>query len=433
MFPGSEMDLTHCAIAVSRSAFASRTSLGSFLRSSVTSAVSPDCCSQRDVFPLPPPPCPPPGPIAPSGRARERVRVRRATACLAQLAVACLNWLVLGQPSRAPPGARVSDSRSSAQEEVLTCIYRQVSVAVRTSRRGSSDLGRALSKLCSAETSLRSLGEGVHILSQTLIGSSGIPTSLRNPSDSSADLIAATGWPDVSSSALDLNVQASRIKWELPPSFDPRPFLPADLSAYFDDPELLRLASADWVPDLVPAKVHATRPELELLLTKLDAAGALILIDRAEVSDWDEACGLFRVPKDADHDRLILNPTVINSRMETFSRSTKRLGVGFLLTRLDLEEGECRPTTLKCRPTTCANIIILFVYPGSGHFEMFSAYASGLSFAGRYGPGPRLWKERPSARPWRFLRWATRSLSRLPTLRTKACFIPSEASVLLIS
>ena len=55
---------------------------------------------------------------------------------------------------------------------------------------------------------------------------------------------------------------------------------------------------------------------------------------------WDEACGASRVPKDSGFDRLILNPTVVNSRCASISASTQRLGQGFLLCRLGLEPGE---------------------------------------------------------------------------------------------
>ena len=50
--------------------------------------------------------------------------------------------------------------------------------------------------------------------------------------------------------------------------------------------------------------------------------------------------GAFRVPKDEQHDRLILNPTVVNSRCCSISSSTQRLGQGFLLCRLGLAPGE---------------------------------------------------------------------------------------------
>ena len=56
--------------------------------------------------------------------------------------------------------------------------------------------------------------------------------------------------------------------------------------------------------------------------------------------DWDEACGLFRVYKDDSNDRLILNPTLVNSRMDSIPDSTRRLGQGFSFTRISIAPGE---------------------------------------------------------------------------------------------
>ncbi len=344
MFPDAQIDFSHVAAIVGRVSPALRCSLGSFARSSSRSlfpaSLAPDGASARDPWPLPPPPVPPARCLR-SGRARERERVRRSAVQLVQQAVIALNWLTLGHPSDAPPSIWsicVGAPCSAAQSAMIASLLRQASIAVRVSRKGDSDLGRALSKLCSAETSLRSLGDAVSALSQTMVGSSLIPSSVRLPDDDS--LTDAACWRDVSAATVDLEVQASQIKWALPPSFDPEPFLPPDLLAAYRDPEVLRLPRDSWPDPLPPARVHASRADLEALVRKLDEAGALSLIPRDEVADWDEACGLFRVAKDAEHDRLILNPTVINSRMSSLSRSTKRLGVGFLLTRLELAEGE---------------------------------------------------------------------------------------------
>lgn len=56
--------------------------------------------------------------------------------------------------------------------------------------------------------------------------------------------------------------------------------------------------------------------------------------------DMQEAVGLFCVGKDAQNDRLIINPTAINSRMHCISKSTKELAPGCLLGLLHLEPSE---------------------------------------------------------------------------------------------
>ena len=49
---------------------------------------------------------------------------------------------------------------------------------------------------------------------------------------------------------------------------------------------------------------------------------------------------MFWAPKDSDYDRLILNPTVVNSRCQSISAGTQRLGQGLLLFRMSLAPGE---------------------------------------------------------------------------------------------
>ena len=49
---------------------------------------------------------------------------------------------------------------------------------------------------------------------------------------------------------------------------------------------------------------------------------------------------MFPVYKDEDFDRLILNPTVVKSRMRSISTHTKLLGQGFLFTRIQLWDNE---------------------------------------------------------------------------------------------
>ncbi len=260
LFPGASLDFSHMAAIIGRVSPAVRSQLGAFSRSSLPGlsafpvSAAPDGAPRaRDPWPMPPPRVPAPRDLR-SGRSRERERVRRSALQLVQQAVVALNWLTLGMPTSAPVGARSCDPVSPAQQAMLDCLLRQASVAVRVSRRGGSDLGRALSKLCASETSLRSLGEAATALSETLVGSSLIPASLRLPDTPLAD---AAAWRDVSASTVSLDITASRIKWELPPTFDPRPFLPAPLQAAFDDPESLRLPREDWPPAPPPARVHA--------------------------------------------------------------------------------------------------------------------------------------------------------------------------------
>ena len=103
-------------------------------------------------------------------------------------------------------------------------------------------------------------------------------------------------------------------------------------------PKFVRLPEAEW-PKMPPAKVHSSREEAMKLFTKWGVVGALELFDARDIT-WSEAVGWFPVFKDQDRDRLILNPTVVNSRCRSFSDQTRKLGQGFLMTRIILQPGQ---------------------------------------------------------------------------------------------
>lgn len=136
-----------------------------------------------------------------------------------------------------------------------------------------------------------------------------------------------------------LPVVADRIKWKLRPSFDPLPFLTDPVvHAAYQDPNVLRKPKSMW-PRRPRAKVHCARSELLRLAEKWDKLGALQIIPISDIPD-DEAVGLFAVGKDAAHDRLIVNPTVVNSRMYKCNNFTKRIAPGHLISLLQLEPTE---------------------------------------------------------------------------------------------
>jgi hypothetical protein len=134
-------------------------------------------------------------------------------------------------------------------------------------------------------------------------------------------------------------VIADRIKWLHSPAFDPRPFLtdPVVRKA-FDDPETLRLPQSLWIKRPV-GRVHCSRSEVLKLATKWDQKGALRIFPCDSVNH-DEAVGIFAVSKDQDWDRLILNPVVINGRMQAYSNYTKSLAPGCLIGLVQLANDE---------------------------------------------------------------------------------------------
>jgi len=135
-------------------------------------------------------------------------------------------------------------------------------------------------------------------------------------------------------------VISSRIKWEHSPNFDPTPYLVDPIvKDAFVDPARVRLPSHMW-PEQPQGRVHCSKQELLGLACKWDPKGACRIFRLDEIN-WDEAVGLFAVPKDDQYDRLILNPQTVNSRMQSFSHYTKQLAPGSMFSLIHLKPG-CR-------------------------------------------------------------------------------------------
>ena len=75
------------------------------------------------------------------------------------------------------------------------------------------------------------------------------------------------------------------------------------------------------------------------LAEKWGQLGACNLVS-CERLDPVETVGLFAVPKDSEFDRLILNPSVVNSRSFSYSNYTKTLAPGYLVSMITLADDE---------------------------------------------------------------------------------------------
>ena len=351
--------------------WSSRTGLGNFLR---LSTVVPACQvvsehSSGDVWPVPLPRrlgwtafgC------KPNPRRRRRLRMHRVVWDLVRLQVGCLNWLALGCPLKPPPCACTgSASLQPAQIKILETFERRCMHFVRAGRLNSASLGRSAEKfdlLLRMASELpscdfvpagdvdRMLHKFVSALQSDWSDYSRASKSKPSANDLSAQDTSAS--PRAASSAADIGfsevpplhtskcavssglackpVVASRVKWTLPPTFDPLPFLsdPVVKQAYID-PMFLRKPENLW-PKLPKARVHCSKSELLCLASKWDQFDALRLFPTSMV-DSHEAVGCFCVPKDDSWDRFIINPRVANSRTFAYSNFTKLLAPGSMLT-----------------------------------------------------------------------------------------------------
>ena len=351
--------------------WSTRTGLGHFLR---TSTVVPACPvvpgvdSSGDVWSVPLP-----HRLRwtargskPNPQRRRRLRMRRVAWDLVRLQVGCLNWLSLGCPIKAPAHACTGAARlRRAQLVALDTLERNCLHFLRAGRFNSSTLGRSAEKfnlllrmaLELPSCSFANSGDVDRVLNQFVFalqadwntysraskphGDDPVPQDASAPPSSAAcasdsnRLFQATvphGHKCSVGSGLSCKpVVASRVKWTLPPSFNPLPFLTDPIMKQaFLDPNSLRKSPDLW-PSLPRAKVHCSKSELLKLAEKWDKFGALRLFPTSEI-DPLETVGCFCVPKDECWDCFILNPCVINSRTHSYSNFTGMLAPGSMLT-----------------------------------------------------------------------------------------------------
>ena len=370
--------------------YGARHPLGFFLRDSFKPCVRAETPgAPGELWPVPPPVRWRWSGSSSKRGARKRRRARFHSAVREQLrfTVATLNWLSLGCPVTCPPHAHCGSELSCSQHRVLDTLQRHIEHFLRPGSVSSADLGRVEEKFnalyltclelptCSAEHGDvdRQLGELVSAL-KVGWGYAGSPSPNSAPAQdiatpasgrsqarcssegpglrvSACNEASGLGFTNVpapekvplpslplskrAASATCKPLAAERIKWSLPPSFDPVPFLidPLIREAYLN-PDSLRLPESAW-PKLPPAQVHASRDEVLKLAAKWDAHSALAIFPASSVHPGEQV-GLFCIPKDAEWDRLILNPVVVNSRTASYSRFTRLLAPGQLLSLLHL-------------------------------------------------------------------------------------------------
>ena len=308
-----------------------------------------------DIWPVPPPLWRRwSGPCNPGAKRRRRARHHAIAHALLSACISVLNWLLLGYPKEPPPGARagapISPAQSAVQDRLLHLIFHFLS----PSSFGASTLGRSSDKFDRVAKFIQELPiEGsdvdlhsiLHDLHRALdpYGKPPSKPDLPVPEPESPRLQASGAMPATKRS-FDAQackpLKADRIKWKYPPSFDASAFLVDPVAkAAFHDPDVLRLPPELW-PSVPKARVHASKAELLKLAQVWDRMGALHIFREDEISDPKECVGLFTVPKDEAFDRLILNPVVINSRMQSLNTFTRFLSHGSQFCLLHLEPNE---------------------------------------------------------------------------------------------
>ena len=334
----------------------SRTALAQFYRASLVDVASTVQSSSRTALwpvPLPRWCWTASKNLNPKRRSRKRRLLAKHRAL--QLIVSVLNWECLGHPKWPPAEACVGARISDAQHQILEHLESLIDHHLDMADFQHDDLGRFADKHRDIIKVIEELPHcqyaGEDLLSPLI--------ELHREFDAYGGHFGRAN-TETSSESKDLNHQCSfdvdapkpmsgarevvadRIKWEHPPSFDATHFLENPLlRSGFLDPEILRLPVELW-PPARPAKIHCKKGELLALAERWDHLGACRIMPASE-KRWEEAVGLFTVGKDAKHDRLIINPQCINSRMFSISDCTKTLPPGAMLSLMHLEQHEvCR-------------------------------------------------------------------------------------------
>ena len=228
-------------------------------------ALSTDACTVEvgvgcsDLWPVPPPrwrwtSC---------NRGARRTRRWHRKLCLrAQLlriTVCALSWETLAFPTSPPASACVGAPTTMQQQRVLDQLETQLDHFLSARPFLSDDLGRAAGKF----SSLRGLIEELPALDWSGEDLLSLASFLHDDTPllwhaSPSDPIPGCGGV---APPVPLRVQADRIKWKYPPSFDPSPYLDSLLLSAYRDPEVLRKPPELW-NRIPPAKLHCSKSEL---------------------------------------------------------------------------------------------------------------------------------------------------------------------------
>lgn len=300
-------------------------------------------------------PCPMPlwswtGSIHPSPQRRQRRMFLKVKASLLQRIIGVLNWECLGHPIDPPKEACAGFGFTDEQLDMIARLERLIDHFLQAGPLSAHELGRSGEKfnhLIRASQELPEFRE-VDLFELTRdIASHLTPYSTRKSKEGSEFSTSSHDQPvnnlgscDSMPRSVAKPVIADRIKWEHSPKFDPVPFFEdAIVKDAFLDPKNVKLPPALW-PHQPRGKVHCSRQELLALATKWDSKGACQIFRKDQIL-FEEAVGIFAVPKDDTYDRLILNPQTANSRLQKFSHYTRELAPGSMFSLIWLQEGQC--------------------------------------------------------------------------------------------
>ena len=265
-----------------------------------------------------------------AGRRRSRWLLRTQRREVTRQFIAACNWLVLGRP------AQLSQELAPLSAHQISMVERlewQVMTWLRLGHGPKRGLTRSVQKFAQLEEQLYSLHEhALHVHRGLQHYNKTYHTAAEYPNSCSEAFAPqpVTKLSKPCQAASSMRINPDRLKFDLSPQFDARPYL-ADplLKAGFADPGVFRGPANSW-PRPRLAKVQGSRAAQLALYRKWDSVGALFLLP-ADESEFRYRCGLFAVYKDECVDRQILNPIPENGRSFSISDATLGLAHASLL------------------------------------------------------------------------------------------------------
>ena len=228
------------------------------------------------------------------------------------LQIVILDWLSLGRPVSAPSFLRLGRRLARRQWKVVRLLEDLADDKNSVDEVDAQGMGRTAVKSETYDEEINALHRAVSVLGAT--GSYGarkvFPSDGFSEQNVSGDYGYSIGNQHCESFVAAKAIEADRLVFGSPPSFDPLPYLDSKTAAMYQEPSLFHRKEFGPMPNVT---VRATVSNKLALYRKLASTGRLIAVSAAEVKD-EVASGLFCVPKDLSRDRLIMDSRPPNSR-----------------------------------------------------------------------------------------------------------------------
>eukprot|EP00438_Fugacium_kawagutii_P021002 Skav228367 [mRNA] locus=scaffold1981:191093:195553:+ [translate_table: standard] len=263
------------------------------------------------------------------------------------LVVLVLNWLHLRRPGTAPQSIVLGQRLNRLQWRVVRQMEGLMEACKVTSPISANDMGRTAGKIEQLEDALSRLSVFEDAALQNL-GSAYERKSVSKSYQRFAPglkrctagevLGALSGKQQFVAKPID----SSRLEFRGEPCFNPSRFLDPQGREVFEHPIQCSMAPEDDVETPPHVVIHCDFKEKMRLFRKLDSCGRLGMVSEDEVVPGYQA-GLFCVPKDFEHDRLIFDSRPFNQLETGLGRWVRAMASISPLLDLQLSDNEvCR-------------------------------------------------------------------------------------------